>query len=403
MRLTPTLAALAVCGLAANAQAVSIKDDVVSLGVGVRLQTRVTVADATDVDGDEFNVQNAVANADLNNTGNDAFDFQIRRARLYLNIKYGENWKGQVAWNADNIADNAGGRRVNDDAAQIRYAFLEYGTKLNEDFRWGIHFGLDKPFFNDAEYISSSSLLFPTRRGLAETFFGGQREIGIGLRLYHPFFNFGVDVQTNGQNADGAYRESPTSTVRIEFTPLVDGMPEKRAESYAGKEGTHLVIGVDYGLHDNFDSNAGANQANGVGINVNRETLYGVDLLFHWNQLTLIADAHFDTKYSQPNNEIEGHVFSLQAGWAFPMENGWVIEPAIRYEEIDENDDLDQAVNYAVAGDDETGNSGTAIELGVNCYFSGHSNKLQLQLVLWEAEEGEGDATIVRLQHQLNF
>ena len=88
MKLEKTLSAIALIAAAVpSAHAVSIKDDVVKLGIGVRLQTTAQVSDATGTNGQEYRVQGGTASA-----VNDAVDFYIQRARLILKIGYGPSY-----------------------------------------------------------------------------------------------------------------------------------------------------------------------------------------------------------------------------------------------------------------------------------------------------------------------
>ena len=47
--------------------------------------------------------------------------------------------------------------------------------------------------------------------------------------------------------------------------------------------------------------------------------------------------------------------------------------------------------------------SGFYFDAGVNLYFDGHHNKLGFYPTSYTPEEGDGDAFILRAQHQLNF
>ena len=87
-----TLAALAFLGvMAPTAHAVSIKDDVLSLTPGVRIQTRAQMNDATtgtaatgtslNGPGTDFRVASGTPGAT-----DDAIDFMLRRARIYMNL-----------------------------------------------------------------------------------------------------------------------------------------------------------------------------------------------------------------------------------------------------------------------------------------------------------------------------
>jgi hypothetical protein len=129
------------------------------------------------------------------------------------------------------------------------------------------------------------------------------------------------------------------------------------------------------------------------------------------NGLSAYAEYRTGTTESERNDgvavsDVDAEFIVLQVAYAFPVGDE-VLEPCIRYQEIDYNTDADQAVNYSTAAQGSTatdsGQSGTQIDIGLNYYLNGHDHKLQLALSLWEAEEGEGDATIIRLQHQINF
>ncbi len=97
-----------------------------------------------------------------------------------------------------------------------------------------------------------------------------------------------------------------------------------------------------------------------------------------------------------------------EAGYAMPYD-GLILEPAVRYQVINLDTGLgDQPVTYDggpqnPGPDAEWGDSGTQIDLGLNCYLHGHSNKIQLSYSRWEAKGGAGHANIWRLQHQLAF
>ena len=54
-------------------------------------------------------------------------------------------------------------------------------------------------------------------------------------------------------------------------------------------------------------------------------------------------------------------------------------------------------------GGNDFGVSGRQYEAGLTWYVNGHANKLALAATLWQAEEGDADATIIRLQHQFTF
>lgn len=390
-----TLAALAILGaVAPSAHAVSLKDDVLSITPGVRIQSRMQMNDATNATGDEYRVQGGVDGV------NDPLDFSIRRARLYMSFKYGSNWKGQLAFNADNI-DAATGTSSATRAVQVRYAWLERGFDLGEGMNHAITFGLNKPYNNPSSAAKSSSReLFPN--GNAASGFVDPRGVGIGYRFKHPLFLIAADLQNNTttkvNTGDGADEEEGFFYgVRAEFSFSPEWFIAKRAESFLAKEGQGLNVGLSYG--SNQDAVTATNRIS--------TTAYGVDVMFWLNGLSAYAEYRLGTTESEiiaggSVPDVDAEYIVLQAGYAFPLEELGVIEPALRYQIIDTDaDDDNQATVFG--NNSETGAAGSQIDLGVNLYLSGHDNKLQLALSLWEAEDGDGDATIVRLQHQINF
>lgn len=396
MQLSKTLSALALLGaVIPAAHALSIKDDTVKLGVGIRLQTRATVADATGTDGQEYRVQSGTLDA-----VNDPLDFSVPRARLYLKIGYGENWKGELAFNADNI-DNTGSNTNR--ALAVRYAWAQRIFKLEgEGMSHAIAFGLMKPLANAAAdaSMSSSRALFPTDS--ATRVLASYREMGIEWTFNHPMFLIAVDLF---QNEDGSKDVSTPESRdeaegfllggRVEFSFSPEWFISKRAESFLGKEGRGLNFGIS-AISNQDDVDATATQTT-TGI--------GVDIMAWWNSLSAFAEFRTQTvdtdAFAGGTTDVTSEAIVVQAGWAIPLENGCVVEPALRINLIDNDTDNDsETPNY---GSGELGGSGTQIDIGINYYLDGHNNKLQLAYQMWEAEEGEADASIIRLQHQLNF
>ena len=392
-----TLAALAILSaVAPSAYAVSIKDDVLSLTPGIRIQSRAQVNDATGATGDEYRVQGGV-----NDAVNDTIDFSVRRARLYMSFKYGSNWKGQLAMNADNI-DNAGAGTSR--AVEMRYAWLERSFALSDGMSHGITFGLNKPYQNPSDAgMSSSRELFPNSNAASNNAnFLAPRGVGAGYRFYHPMFLIAADVQNNNQAKSVVATEDAEDTdegfyygVRAEFSFSPDWFIKKRAESFLAKEGQGLNIGLSYST----------NQDDVNDTNTQSLTAYGVDVMLWLNGLSAYAEYRTATLEEEQfvgasPDDIDRDVIVIQLAYAFPVGEE-VLEPALRYQMIDLNTDADE--NAVFGSNSETGGSGSQIDIGLNYYLSGHDNKLQLSLSLWEAEEGEGDATIIRLQHQINF
>lgn len=394
-----TLATLAFLGaMAPSVHAVSIKDDVLSLTPGIRIQTRAQMNDATGPTGDEYRVQGGD-----DDEVNDPLDFSIRRARIYLSFKYGSNWKGQLAINADNVDRDADGASR---GVVIRYAWLERAFKMEGDMTHAIHFGLDKPYNNPSDAaMSSSRTLLPNSNAASGML--DPRGVGVGYRFNHPVFALAADVQNNMNGPKDATGDNAQEEegffygVRAEFSFSPEWFIAKRSESFLGKEGHGLTFGLSYGTNqDAVVDDVGDGSEGQVS-----DTAYGIDVMFWMNGLSAYAEYRAMTTEGDSNvngslDDVESEVIVLQVGYAIPMADG-ILEPAIRFQMIDENTDADEDSEFG--NNSETGGSGTQIDLGLNYYLSGHDNKLQLAVSLWEAEEGEGDATIIRLQHQINF
>ena len=424
-----TLAALAFLGvMAPTAHAVSIKDDVLSLTPGVRIQTRAQMNDATtgtaatgtslNGPGTDFRVASGTPGA-----SDDSVDFMIRRARINLNFKYGSNWKGQLAINADGVDNSASGANR---AMQLRYAWLERSFDMGDGMSHGIHIGLDKPYNNATDSgMSSSRHMMPN--SFASASYLAPRGVGVGYRFDLPMLLIAADLQNNtntakdttvsATNPNGNEEEGFFYGVRAEFSFSPDWFIKKRSESFVGKEGQGLNIGLSYGINQDsvladFDTTTVGNQSGQRSLSA-----YGVDALFWLNGISAFAEYRTGTQETDPNSgvataasaDVDAEFISFQIGYAVPLGEE-VIEPCIRYQIIDKDTGNDnEKVNYSADNQaqgqtsTDSGQSGTQIDFGVNYYLNGHDNKLHLAVSLWEAEDGEGDATIVRLQHQINF
>jgi|GEM_PF-2026910 len=404
MQLSKILSALALLGAAIpSTYALSIKDDTVKLGVAIRLQTRATLADATGQNGEEYRVQGGEASAK-----NDPIDLSIRRARLYLKIGYGDNWKGELAFNADQIdngttgtppAATAAGSGTNR-ALQARYAWMQRTWKMEGDMSHSVAFGLMKPYNAPSDgAMSSSRTLFPTENFAASI--GSVREIGIEYMFKHPMFVVAVDLFNNESDKNFANAASADEAegfyygARAEFSFSPEWFIAKRAESFLGKEGKGLNVGISYAANTD-EVNAADTQT---------FTSFGVDVMLWFNNISAYLEFRNGTDETEPfaggSSEVKEQAIVAQVGYAFPMESGSVIEPALRFQKIDEDTDDDNEASEF--GNGELGGSGTQIDIGVNYYLDGHDNKFQAAVQLWSAEEGDADATIIYVQHQLNF
>ncbi len=412
MQLVKSLSALALLGAAIpSTYALSIKDDVVSVGVKVQMQIRAQLLnDADNATGANYDP--------LRGTNGEAefARFYIRRARFALAAKYGD-WRANFQIRGGEGSD----RNVGGDARAVQLYYAN-GARVFKtgDIEHDVHFGLDKPF-NSESSISSSAQLFPTERIVAQMI--ETRNVGVGYGLRSSFVNFGVDLMNNstttkdaeaGDNIGADETNGYFYSARVEIMPGKEYNPGKRLESYVGKEGFHVVGGIDAQWDDGNLSNgaiSGLAVTPGTQIRVTDAFTWGPDLLVHWNFLTFLAEARLRTTDVEDvvnatgattSRDFKSSWYNVQLAYAIPLESGHVIEPAIRYMERDDNRSIDNTAAVYGASNDN-GGDGTTIDLGVNLYFNGHANKLQLAYQMWEAEEGDAQARIVRLQHQVSF
>ena len=432
MQLVKSLSALALLGAAIpSTYALSIKDDTFNVGVKLAIQTRAQfLNDADNATGANYDP--------LRGTNGEAESvrFSLRRVRFGLAAKYGD-WRANFVirggeqtdrTDAANAAQTIQNVTVNgvvpppattvtvNSSTNGRPMQLYYanGARLftTGEIVHDIHFGLDKPF-NSESSISSSAMLFPTERIVAERI--ETRNVGIGYGLRSSFVNFGFDLMNNSSGTKDPQAGSNTGaeetngyfySARIEIMPGKEYNPGKRQESYVGKEGFRVVGGLDAQWDD-----TSLTLNNSITTFAVTDTFtWGPDLLVHWNYFTFLAEARFrstdvetitDATGASTSTTVDGRFGNVQLAYAIPMESGYVVEPAVRYMIRDDNKAVDSSGVYG--NNNDNGGEGTTIDLGVNLYFNGHANKLQLAYQMWEAEAGEGQANILRLQHQVSF
>lgn len=424
----PTLTAFALMG-ALPAFGASIADDL-TIKPKAQIQVRAQLgASGTNTAGQDVNIFNG-AQGDT-----EAARFSVRRARFGAEAKNTTGWSAVFQIRAGERAD-AGARSTyitsvtttgtpavtttttgdlstnKTRTAELYYANVTKLFKPTEGFDIDVHMGLDKPF-NGESSISSSGYLFPMDRPNAH--FTEYRDTGVGTKaLIAEMVRVGFDVQNGSTtlspdtNSDAA---GLFTSARIEFSPGKDLMAAKKLESWAGAEGQHLVIGFDYLNDSNRLSVVSA--ANDQTVSV---VTIGPDILFHFNGLTALADLRMRTTKTENStgasvDDIKGQVWTIQAGYAIPMEQGFAIEPALRFSKIDLNKDVDQEGGAPFnQGEYRAGASGTEFTLGVNAYWNSHANKTQLAYTKWTGEEGATAATgdkakahVITLQHQVTF
>ncbi len=435
--IAPTLTAIALMG-AVPAFGASIADDLV-IKPTVQLQVRAQLAaGGTDRTGNDYNPYTGV-------TGEtEAARISIRRARFGASAKNSTGWDANFQIRAGERGD-AGNAPTNNQAVQLYYANIGKAFKT-DSIEHRLHIGIDKAF-NGESTISSSTYMMPNDRAVANLI--EYRGPEVGYTLKHEIVRFGVDLGNGGYwsnfqprafqtAADGtngtvgvqnpAFLGASTSldqkpglfySGRIEFAPGASFMPAKKMESFAGAEGTHLVIGFDFQVDNkNITSATAATTA------AQTTTILGPDIVGHWNGLSGVADWRLikvkqdlsgTNAANTASDDVSGSAFDFRVGYAIPMESGFAIEPAIGFGKVDLNKDSDEGgIAAAVfnSGEWQSGRvSGSQFEIGVNFYWNGHANKTQLFYTNWKGEDSAAAAPndsapkahVITLQQQVTF
>jgi len=418
-----TLAALALLGLSVpSAFSASIKEDAGSLTFKTTIQARAyALNDATQNDGSDWDPLRGLPGEA------EAIRFDSRRVRFAVVGKYGD-WSGNVTIRGDKSdkEQNGGASGGNGRPIQLYYAKIERNFKIDETLSTSIRFGLDKSFNNDSSY-SSSNFVLPGDSIVGER--DEERSYGIGWMLRGSWFNLGADLHNNntgvidGDAHDAAGPNAKNGlfySARFEFAPGSEYMIAKKMQSFVGKEGTGLMLGINAQWDDGVIANNVLVAGGVAGVNDNLFTqsdvfTWGPDILFHWNGLTTGAEYRIRETDSETGNDVTG-VVTQNAGVDGEFWDAWiayampvssiVIEPVIRYGIVDNNKNVDAVTPYntgSIGNGLDNGGDGSTLDLGVNFYFDGHNNKLLVNFQHWKAESGNADANIIRIQQQFEF
>jgi hypothetical protein len=410
--LTATIATIAtiaaIAGLVgSSAFAVEISDNDLKLAPVIYLQTRAEISDAKDSAGDDYSLE-------ANGAGkSDTVDFYIRRFRPGFKGTYQSDWRFAMIWRLDDTL-RAGGTAT---SATIHQGYIAREFK-NDDVTHVIKTGLDYAFFSHAESSNNLSM-WPIQRASQNLF--AVRGAGISYFLNTHQVRWGVDIMNN--LADDATAQSPSATLdpegeglsyttRVEVTGPGDWAIPKFQESWFGKDGQQWMAGAEVGFNQRDRYAVG-----GVGYSADT-VVFGLDGILHWDRWSALVEGRwltrsYDVDDGSDQDDLKQVTYAAQVGYAIPV--SWaVLEPCVRAQLIDFDADEDsEAVNYAVSADaaraisavtnKDYGNSGEQFDLGVNAYFNGHANKLSLVYTHWDAEDGDAQADILRLQHQIAF
>lgn len=414
---SPTLLVIAALAAAPGAHALSVKDDDVKLGLTLQIQARAEYADASNKNAGPGGTDYAPAEG--SNGAPDDLDFYIRRARFGLKGTWKDDYTFALVMRADGAGATSSTKTMDFYEATIGRKFKSADGSIQH----GVEFGYMGPHYNTAagNVHSSSSFLFTNDAITAQGALLAPRNAGIKYHLSAPWISGWVDVQnlTKGSRGDGDSVNAATgwdnakadqgeglwTSARIHISPEGEWKMDKAQETWAGKEGKGILVGLD--IAQNSNDMSGGDTYSSMG--------YGIDIVFHMDGLSALAeyrvaenDRDSDTPDSDTNpTSQKSSAWRIQAGYALPMGDTFV-EPAIRYSVLDVNEDDDK--EGTSFGSKDYGTSGSQLEVGVNWYLHGHANKLQLTYLSWTGEEGatapndkEPSADIVRAQWQLAF
>jgi len=388
---------------ASPAHALSLQDEKLRIDFKLIFQSRGTlVLEAADSDGNSYDPLRGSSGEP------EPIRFDIRPIRFGMGIRYGDHWKAFIMFRSEKLD-------LNNPAAfnRLLHLFLanaEFAFKTGA-VEHALHFGLDKAWNTESNFPAWSNL-FPSDRIVAVR--SEVRGVGIGYMLRGPFFNLGTDVQNNNtgvkdkqaSNLSGAEDTNGFFySGRIEVAPTPEWLLTRKVESYAGEKGTGLLLGFD------MQFNAGNLDDDQSDMTFTRSDIltFGPDLLIHWDGLSALAEFRWrrtlkevvpDAGGATTSALSKGTFWDVQAGYAIPI-GDFAVELALGYARLDNDADVISTPVYG--GGTDNGPDGNTITTGMNLYFDGHTNKLQLAYQGWRAEGGLGRADIIRLQHQISF
>jgi len=400
--LAPSLAVLAVIGMV-PAFGANIADDF-KLKPSAIIQLREQLgASGKNAAGNDYNIYNGAAG------GTEATRFSIRRARIGISAKDTTGWEGMIQIRAGE-KDYTGSTS---EAVTLYYAFIQKTWK-SDGYEGTLIGGQYKPFNNESS-ISSSTNLFPQDR--AGAYWTEKRNQGLGyMGTAAEMLRFGVDVQNGSRTGNTSAATSTEAngmfySARVEFAPTKELMPKKKQESYAGAEGTSLLIGLDYQMDQKQLTQT--TLTNGYATDTSS---FGPDILVHMDGLSALAEYRMKTtkksavdQNTASYDEVKGSMWNVQAGYAIPMDAGFVIEPAVRYGNSNVNKDTDEGTNPYRGEWDASSISGQEFGVGVNFYWNGTKNKTQIAYTDWTGEDSatagldKPKAHVFTVQQQISF
>ena len=336
---------------------------------------------------------------------------KIRRSRIKMN---GWVYKPEFGYKVELALSNNDLKYGND-------AALNGGAPkivLDAVFKWkpSKHFefwaGQTKLPGNRERVISSQKLQFVDRT-LVNSYFNIDRDLGIHFRgkmntpvgIIKPIAAISMGEGRNiiANNVGGF-----NYTGRLEWLPMgsFTGKGDYFGSDLKREEKPKLSIGATYNFNDGSSKQkpAGSFLLDSVGNYLENDiTTTTVDAIFKYKGFSVeteytmvdcpdcgeedLADGETPSWVAANGKTYNtGDGFTIQAGYL--MKNNW--EPALRYTQIDSNND------YGFAGI-------TEYTLGLSRYIVGHSLKFQSDVSYWEVEGSDDQFLRYRLQMEIQF
>jgi len=366
---------------AASAPAFEVSWNDWTIHIMSRLQLRLDVGTAQDTDGSSWNPwnDNGTADRDL------AWNLSLRRARLFF---FGLRDDGYF-WNFSIKSDNIG-RFSSDADVAVHASFI--GRHIQQGaLRHSLKGGYDWHTASRIYLDSAYDMLMPTGRYASN--FGVASTIGLDYLLTAPAWSLRLGVADRPQGEDGDL---------MFYTRLATSFSEdlrlaRYRESYAGAPGIGHELGI--GLDQHVDGSA---PGDGGTMDDDFSVAY-LDYMLHYERISLTADIAYGMAGSGCRHagllpDDDGWIGGVQLGYAIPLADGRVLEPTMRAQRVNATSS-DTRGRYVFEG----GADGSYASIGLNYYLEGHRNKLQTQLQWYQPEAGDGDATILHMQYQLDF
>lgn len=403
MTLRTIVPSLAILAVAPFAQGLEIEDGDVKMKIGVRIQSRIEIAQAKDASDNDYDIWERESYSGSNDDPQQ-LNFLFRRVRLKTKGSYAGFVKWWLDLDFDKVGkdDNTDGPDADLNGVGIKF---EFG---GDDMEHAVSFMWDSPAMIMGVDDSSSKLLMPTGRTTGEVQTWSEDFILLRYEMATPVVGLTIDLGNAdvGDDGEGNYQNNNYVLGARVSTPISEDMAlgKGRRESFVGAvEGFGHELGVALGF-ESWDGD-GEGAGSGPAGDSNNAIVFGIDYLAHLDQLTFQFDFAYrseaDGGSSEPGEDDRNSIFlNIQGAYAIPLENDLVVEPALRLGLIDLDAEFDDEQGVY---QDEGGASGTYFDLGLNVYTHGHNSKFQFNLAFFSPEEGDGDATIFRAQHALDF